>query len=102
LTREQRVKAVKNLKREDVLKQRSVLVLSSGGEEPVTDEGHDGHSIFAWNLLKVLDSTDRGMTGFELYRQVHEGVVKEFPQQPQYGASIFAGHKGEGDYYVTD
>lgn len=100
LTREQRVKAVKGLKREDVLKQRSVLVLSSGGEEPVTDEGHDGHSIFAWNLLKVLESSESGLTGFELYRQVHEGVVKEFPQQPQYGASIFAGHKGEGDYFL--
>jgi hypothetical protein len=100
LTREQRVKAVKGLKREEVLKQRSVLVLSSGGEEPVTDLGHEGHSIFAWNLLKVLDTSDHGLTGFELYRQVHEGVVKEFPQQPQYGASIFAGHKGEGDYFL--
>ena len=102
LTREQRVKAVKGLKREDVFKQRSVLVLSSGGEEPVTDAGHDGHSIFAWNLLKVLDSAESGITGFEVYRQVHEGVVREFPQQPQYGASIFAGHKGEGDFYLTD
>ncbi len=102
LTREQRVKAVKNLKREEVLKQRSVLVLSSGGEEPVTDEGRDGHSIFAWHLLKVLDSADHGLTGFDLYRQVHENLIKEYPQQPQYGASIFAGHKGDGDYYVAD
>jgi hypothetical protein len=100
LTREQRVKAVKGLKREDVLKQRSVLVLSSGGEEPVTDLGHEGHSIFAWNLLKVLDTAETGLTGFELYRRVHEGVVKEFPQQPQYGASVFAGHKGDGDYFL--
>ncbi len=100
LTREQRVKVAKGLKREEVLKQRSVLVLSSGGEEPVTDEGHDGHSIFAWNLLKVLGSAEQGLTGFELYRQVHEGVIKEFPQQPQFGASIFAGHKGDGDYFL--
>lgn len=100
LTREQRVKAVKGLKREDVLKQRSVMVLSSGGEEPVTDLGHEGHSIFAWNLLNVLDRSHSDLTGFELYRQVHEGVIREFPQQPQYGASIFAGHKGDGDYFL--
>jgi hypothetical protein len=100
LTREQRVMAVKGMKRDDVLKQRSVMVLSSGGEEPVTDEGRDNHSIFAWNLLNTLDKAEGGLTGFDLYRQVHEGVVKEFPQQPQYGASIFAGHKGDGDYYL--
>jgi len=100
LTREQRVKAARGLNRDEVLKQRSVLVLSSGGEEPVTDDGHDGHSIFAWNLLNVLDSAEQGLTGFELYRQVHEGVIKEYPQQPQFGASIFAGHKGDGDYFL--
>lgn len=34
----------------EVLRKRSVLVLSSGGEEPVSDEGKDGHSIFAWHF----------------------------------------------------
>ena len=37
---------------DDILMKRSVVVLSSGGDEPVSDEGKDGHSIFAWNLAE--------------------------------------------------
>src|SRR5207302_1889592 len=37
-----------------VLARRSVTVLTSGGEEPVADAGKDGHSVFAWHLIRSL------------------------------------------------
>ncbi|MFY7950228.1 MAG: caspase family protein, partial [Gemmatimonas sp.] len=34
-----------------VLTRKSVVVMTSGGNEPVFDEGKQGHSPFAWNLM---------------------------------------------------
>ena len=82
----------------EVLRKRSVLVLSSGGEEPVSDEGKDGHSIFAWHFLRSLDRLGGTTIGFEVYRGVRKGVSEEYPQQPQYGAVLSAGHEPGGDY----
>lgn len=97
LTKEQKVSA-DGVKREDVLRRRSVVVLSSGGEEPVSDEGRNGHSVFAWNLIKTLEATGSITPGTEVWRSVHGGVTKEFPQQPQYGAVVSAGHMAGGEY----
>lgn len=97
LTKEQKVNA-DGIKREDVLRRRSVVVLSSGGEEPVSDEGRNGHSVFAWNLIKTLEATGGITPGTEVWRSVHGGVTKDFPQQPQYGAVVSAGHMAGGEY----
>ena len=48
---------------QDVLGKRSVVVLSSGGDEPVTDEGKEGHSIFAWNFM-LASTCSRSAEGF--------------------------------------
>ena len=77
---------------------RTVLVFSSGDEEPVSDEGRDGHSIFAWSLLGTLDKTTASTAGFEIYRKVRDQVTKVYPQEPQYGALPSAGHVAGGDY----
>ena len=82
----------------EVLRKRSVLVLSSGGEEPVSDEGKDGHSIFAWHFLRSLDRLGGTTIGFEVYLGVRKGVSEEHPQRPQYGAVVSAGHEAGGDY----
>ncbi|MDQ5880027.1 MAG: Caspase family protein [Pseudomonadota bacterium] len=81
-----------------VLRKRSVVVLSSGGEEPVSDEGKEGHSIFAWHLLRTLDKVSGTQPGFEVYRTVRKGVSDDYPQQPQYGAVVSAGHEAGGEY----
>ena len=83
---------------EDVLTKRSVVVLSSGGDEPVADEGKDGHSIFAWNLMKSLGSVDNWRPGSTIFNEVQLGVKKEFPQTPKYGSVTSAGHQQGGDY----
>jgi uncharacterized caspase-like protein len=77
---------------------RSVLVLSSGGDEPVSDEGKDGHSIFAWNLIKTLQSVGGLTPGAQVWSKVSKGVTSEYPQQPQYGAVVSAGHAEGGDF----
>ncbi|MBK7014223.1 MAG: caspase family protein [Sulfuritalea sp.] len=96
LTREQKVGAHGTA--DEILKRRSVVVFSSGGEEPVSDEGHEGHSIFAWNLIKTLEGLGGVAPGVEVWRTVHGRVTREFPQQPQYGAVLSAGHSEGGDW----
>ncbi|HJW24131.1 MAG TPA: caspase family protein [Rhodocyclaceae bacterium] len=98
LTREQKISEGVHLPREEILRRRAVLVLSSGGEEPVSDEGREGHSIFAWGLIKTLAETRGDTTGFDVYRQVKDIVTESYPQEPQYGAALAAGHMGGGEY----
>lgn len=98
LTKEQKVAPGKEIKPEEILKQRSVLVLSSGDDEPVSDEGKEGHSIFAWNLIKALRSTGSITPGTQVWNSVRTGVSKEYPQRPQYGAVVSAGHVEGGDF----
>lgn len=83
---------------EEILRRRSVVVLSSGGDEPVSDEGRDGHSIFAWTLIRTLESTGDLTPGVRIWRNVHGQVMKEYPQEPQYGAVVSAGHAEGGDF----
>lgn len=98
LTKEQKAKSSGKANAEEIRKQRSVLAFSSGDEEPVSDEGKEGHSIFAYNLIKALEKTKGLTTGYDIYRVVHEDVTKDYPQQPQYGAVVTAGHASGGEY----
>jgi uncharacterized caspase-like protein len=82
----------------EVLGKRSVVVLTSGGDEPVTDEGREGHSIFSWHLMQSLASLRGWTSGHSIFRQVQAGVIREFPQTPQYGAVTEAGHQRGGEY----
>jgi hypothetical protein len=82
----------------DLLKRRAAVVMSSGGDEPVADEGREGHSIFAWHFLRALEGLDQWQVGGNLFERVRAGVVKDFPQTPQYGASRTGGHQGNTDY----
>ncbi|MEN9904007.1 MAG: hypothetical protein RLZZ555_572 [Pseudomonadota bacterium] len=82
----------------EVLGKRSVVVLTSGGDEPVTDEGKQGHSIFAWNLMQSLAGVQGWTAGHSVFRQVQSGVRREFPQTPHYGAVTEAGHQRGGEY----
>ena len=98
LTREQRYSAGSRIDRDEILRKRSVLVLTSGGEEPVSDEGKDGHSIFAWHLMRALRETQGLAPGNELFATVRKTVSREYPQTPQYGAAVSAGHVSGGEY----
>ena len=87
-----------DVKVEDVLAKRSVVVLSSGGDEPVADEGRDGHSIFAWHLMQSIGSIKDWKQGSKIFTEVQSRVKKEFPQTPKYSSVTEAGHQAGGDY----
>ena len=101
LTKEQKVADIQPGQHEEIVKRRSVVVLSSGGDEPVSDEGKDGHSIFAWNLINTLKDIGGVTPGVQVWKTVHKEVKKDYPQEPQYGAVVSAGHSGGGDYIFT-
>jgi uncharacterized caspase-like protein len=99
LTREQRIGAAAVTARGKAREIRSVLAFSSGGEEPVSDEGKEGHSIFAYHLIQQLGSSSGLTPGYDVYRVVKDRVMKDYPQEPQYGAVMSAGHLEGGEYY---
>jgi hypothetical protein len=101
LTTEGKVIETAGISREQTLTRRSVLAFSSGGEEPVTDEGHDDHSIFAWNMIESLKQMKNETSGQQLHATIKEAVAKEFPQVPQYGTVVSAGHAAGGEYLLT-
>jgi uncharacterized caspase-like protein len=98
LTREQKVAASATISKEDILRKRSVLALSSGGDEPVADGGKNGHSIFAWHLINLLQGAQELLPGYEVHKSVQRGVTRDYPQTPQYGAVSSAGHVDGGEY----
>jgi filamentous hemagglutinin family protein len=82
----------------ELLKRKAVVVMSSGGNEPVSDEGREGHSVFAWHLMQSFKSLEGWQLGGGVFERVRAAVAKEFPQTPQYGAQRSAGHQGNTDY----
>jgi hypothetical protein len=87
------------------LPKRSRLLIASGGDNPVLDEGGQGNSVFAKAFLDVLESNDRIMTAPALFSMV-QGKVKEgaqrnhFAQQPEFKSIKGAGHE-VGDFFFV-
>ena len=73
--------------------------MSSGGNEPVSDSGKEGNSVFAWNFVSALNAITEGWSkGSDIYQQIYTSVSKELPQSPQYGTALSAGHEIGADY----
>jgi filamentous hemagglutinin family protein len=90
--------ATKAVDPSEVLAQRTVVVMSSGGNEPVFDSGKNGHSPFAWNLMSALGDLSNWQAGGSVFERVRFAVAKELPQRPQYGAFATTGARAGGDY----
>ncbi len=78
---------------------RSRTLLASGGNEPVSDIGGKGHSVFAKALLRGLAGIDhKEFTAEELYYQyIKEMVAGSSEQTPEYNIIRNSGHEG-GDF----
>lgn len=78
---------------------RSRTLMASGGNEPVSDGGGGGHSIFAGALLRGLREMDKGQfTAAELFRShVEESVAGRANQTPEYNPLRNSGHES-GDF----
>ena len=75
-------------------KSHSRTVLSSGGVQPVLDEGGGGHSIFAKAFISALKNNDDVLQGYTLYREVSRDVSLGSAniQTPEYAPIRNAGH----------
>lgn len=87
------------------LNKRSRLLLSSGGDAPVLDEGGGAHSIFAKAFLDELERNDRLMPSPELFLRVREQVTASaaalaFEQTPEFKTIKSAGHE-VGDFFFV-
>ncbi len=79
-------------------KVRSRTVLTSGGLQPVLDQGSGNHSVFANAFLSTLKNNDGVLEAYKLYRNLFTEVRQsagEFgiDQQPEYAAIKHGGHE---------
>jgi hypothetical protein len=76
-------------------------IMSSGGDEPVSDSGCPGHSIFACVLLEDLEKPQwNSFTGQDLFNQIQVSVVGRSRQTPYYKYIADSGHDG-GDFIFS-
>jgi len=73
--------------------------MASGGNEPVTDGGGSGHSVFARALLDGLRGmSERVFTAEELFHgYIKERVAGKSDQTPEYNPLRNSGHE-VGDF----
>ncbi|MGD2272111.1 MAG: caspase family protein [Desulfobacterales bacterium] len=76
---------------------RARVVLTSGGVEPVLDDGSQGHSVFAKAFLDALKKNQGVLEGTRLFNQLRRPVILNAPQTPEYSDILYAGHDG-GDF----
>jgi len=77
----------------------SRTLLASGGDEPVSDTGGKGHSVFAAAFIDGLKEMEQKVfTAEELYYEhVKERVAGNAEQTPEYNIIRNSGHSG-GDF----
>jgi len=70
-----------------VASKRSRQVITSGGVEPVADGGKDGHSLFAYYLLKALKENEHDVIDIEnlFHTHVWKPVTEIGEQRPNVG-----------------
>jgi uncharacterized coiled-coil protein SlyX len=87
------------------LGKRSRLLLSSGGDQPVLDEGGGQHSVFAKAFLDELEKNDRLLPSPELFLRLRDQVEEraaaiKFEQTPEFKTIKSAGHE-VGDFFFV-
>jgi hypothetical protein len=86
----------------EVLSHKVTVAMSSGGNEPVADEGKQGHSPFAWSLMQSLGQLQGWQPGGNVFERVRFAVARQLPQRPQYGAAAFASGEPQGGDYLFE
>jgi formylglycine-generating enzyme required for sulfatase activity len=78
-------------------KKKARVVMTSGGLEPVSDDGSGGNSVFAAEFLKALRGNTGVLDGTSLLKAIKRPVMVAADQEPSYGDIRKAGHEG-GDF----
>ena len=87
------------------LPKRARLLLSSGGDRPVLDEGSGGNSVFARAFLDELESNQGILSSPELFSRIRKRVEiaaqnNKFVQTPEFKSIKGAGHE-VGDFFFV-
>lgn len=87
------------------LPKRSRLLIASGGDNPVLDEGGEGDSVFGKAFLDVLESNSGIMTAPALFSKVQsrvkDGALRNhFDEKPEFKSIKGAGHE-VGDFFFV-
>jgi caspase domain-containing protein/Sel1 repeat-containing protein len=90
---------------EEMARQRSRMVLTSGGVEPVIDNAGGAHSVFARSFVALLRDNVGVLPGRELFESLHGQVARDaetlgLHQVPEYAPIKFAGHEA-GDFFFV-
>jgi hypothetical protein len=84
-----------------ISQKKARVVLSSGGLEPVLDQGGNGnHSVFASAFIEILSENKGVLDGTTLYSQIRKQVGWNADQTPEYSNIHKAGHDG-GDFIFS-
>jgi hypothetical protein len=79
----------------EVYRRASRTALTSGGIEPVTDGGRDGHSVFTYYLLKTLKGNNANyFTSGQLFDEIKIPVTNNSEQRPNYQPIKNTGDEG--------
>jgi len=87
------------------LPKRARLLLSSGGDKPVLDEGSGGNSVFARAFLDELENNEGILSSPELFSRIRKRVEvaaqkNKFVQVPEFKSIKGAGHE-VGDFFFV-
>lgn len=87
------------------LPKRARLLLSSGGDKPVLDEGSGGNSVFARAFLDELENNQGILSSPELFSRIRKRVEiaaqkNKFVQAPEFKSIKGAGHE-VGDFFFV-
>lgn len=87
------------------LPKRARLLLSSGGDKPVLDEGSGGNSVFARAFLDELETNQGILSSPELFSRIRKRVEiaaqkNKFVQVPEFKSIKGAGHE-VGDFFFV-
>jgi len=90
------------MSRNAILMRRSVVAMSSGGEEVVADSALDGHSPFTYHLLRQLQEAKGEIPARDMLLSIRDKVRKSSEGQvPSYGIIMSSGHTSGGEYLLN-
>jgi len=82
--------------------ERSRWGITSGNKTPVSDSGSEGHSIFAYQLIKTLENNDKPyITTQEIYSRIAPIIANNSEQQPLCSPVRDTGDQGGGFVFVA-
>ena len=77
--------------------------ITSGGVEPVMDGGREGHSVFAYYLLKALRSNEADFyDASQLFGQIKIPVINNSNQSPNFQPIKNTGDEGGQFIFLKD